>query len=220
MEAGIECSGPPCHIAPMESTSKGALRATPVQNRRVMLRNSESSSSCAMPTMARGSKAMPQMGQVPGLSLLISGCIGQVYSTASGSRAMPHLGQAPGLLSRTSGSMGQTYVMAPVDCAVRRFLRHLVCRQCGDRLYGCDPARRYSSQLHQTGCRLGLRQPLRISLKLFFTPRAAKVKRLALILGFAARFFRLDPHPADDILDLPCRGLVGLRPSSPFHIFR
>jgi hypothetical protein len=50
----------------------------------------------------RGSSAMPQIGQLPGASRTISGCIGQVHSvfvtgaTVSGSSAMPHFGQAPG----------------------------------------------------------------------------------------------------------------------------
>src|SRR6185312_1474073 len=56
---------------------------------------------------------MPQIGQDPGLSLTISGCMGQVYSTACGSNAMPQEGHGPGLLSRTSGSMGQTYTTPP-----------------------------------------------------------------------------------------------------------
>src|SRR5690348_16979184 len=60
---------------------------------------------------------MPQIGQEPGLSLTISGCIGQVYSTASDSSAMPHIGHGPGLLSRTSGSIGQTYVRLPFPFA-------------------------------------------------------------------------------------------------------
>ena len=62
----------------------------------------------------RGSSAMPQMGQDPGWSRTISGCMGQVYWVSvaatgiSGSRAMPQEGHAPGFDSRTSGHMGQT----------------------------------------------------------------------------------------------------------------
>ena len=51
---------------------------TPTQRRRCMLRSSESSSTCAFARM-RGSNAMPQIGQNPGWSRIISGCMGQVY---------------------------------------------------------------------------------------------------------------------------------------------
>ena len=114
--AGRLCRGLPAAMPPMEIASKGILSATPTQNRRCMLRNSESSSSWT-PAATRGSRAIPQIGQLPGPLRTISGCMGQVYSTVSGSRAMPHLGHAPGLLSRTSGSMGQTYVTVPFPAA-------------------------------------------------------------------------------------------------------
>jgi hypothetical protein len=59
---------------------------------------------------------MPQIGQLPGASRTICGCIGQVHSTfvgaavgATGSSAMPHFGQAPGFDWRTSGCMGHVY---------------------------------------------------------------------------------------------------------------
>src|SRR5205814_1377631 len=97
----------------MVSTSKIAVSAAPIQNRRVMLRNSESSSTTAAPALYRGSSAMPQMGQAPGLSETTSGCIGQKYSTVgtptTGSNAIPHFQQGPGLSELTSGSMGQMY---------------------------------------------------------------------------------------------------------------
>jgi hypothetical protein len=61
---------------------------------------------------------MPQIGQAPGASRTISGCIGQVHSTrvaattgSSGSSAMPHFGQAAAFSLRTSGSIGQTHVV-------------------------------------------------------------------------------------------------------------
>jgi uncharacterized protein YraI len=60
-----------------------------------------------------GSKAMPQIGQVPGSSRTISGCMGQVYWTrvraagVAGSSAMPHFGQAAGWGELTPGHMGQ-----------------------------------------------------------------------------------------------------------------
>jgi hypothetical protein len=61
----------------------------------------------------RGSSAMPHMGQAPGASRTICGCIGQVHwvavafgAGASGSSAIPHLGQGPGPSWRTSGCIG------------------------------------------------------------------------------------------------------------------
>jgi len=59
---------------------------------------------------------MPQIGQEPGASRTICGCIGQVYSvrltgavTVAGSSAMPHFGQLPGPGCLISGCMGQVY---------------------------------------------------------------------------------------------------------------
>ena len=58
----------------------------------------------ALAVTVRGSSAMPQIGQVPGPSRTICGCMGQVYSMRSvaaegwvGSSAIPHFGQAPAL---------------------------------------------------------------------------------------------------------------------------
>ena len=58
--------------------SRGTVRTTLTQNRRVMSINSGFFSSSS--ETVRGSKAMPQMGQLPGLSRTICGCIGHVYS--------------------------------------------------------------------------------------------------------------------------------------------
>ena len=92
--------------------NRGAVRAKLIQNRRVMSRSSGLSSSTVT---VRGSRAMPQIGQLPGSARTISGCMGQVYSVLlagsagdSGSSAIPHLGQGPGPICRTSGHMGQT----------------------------------------------------------------------------------------------------------------
>src|SRR5580704_10982233 len=59
---------------------------------------------------------MPQIGQFPGWSRMISGCIGQVYSVraagklaTTGSSGMPHFGQEPAPCWRTSGCIGQVY---------------------------------------------------------------------------------------------------------------
>ena len=68
--------------------------------------------------MVFGSRAIPQIGQLPGASRTISGCMGQTHSIfdypetigSTGSRAMPHFGQAPGLGSLISGCMGQVYI--------------------------------------------------------------------------------------------------------------
>ena len=88
------------------------------QNRRVMSTSSGLTSSAVT---VRGSNAIPQIEQLPGLACTISGCMGQVYSvrvlavvTSAGSNAIPHFGQAPGVVSRTSGSIGQTYLTLPL----------------------------------------------------------------------------------------------------------
>ena len=93
--------------------SKGRVSTAPTQKRRVML---TSSGLAALAVTVRGSRAMPQMGQAPGPSRTICGCMGQVYSVRSAwgegsvaSSAMPHFGQAPGFAARTSGCMGQVY---------------------------------------------------------------------------------------------------------------
>src|SRR5207237_4494949 len=63
----------------MARRKTGKVSAAPIQKRRVMSRSSELSS--AEPAeIVRGSKAIPQIGQSPGRSRTISGCIGQVYS--------------------------------------------------------------------------------------------------------------------------------------------
>ncbi len=103
--------GAPTTISAMAMNSRGAIKTRLIQNRRVM---STSSGLTSVVVTVRGSSAMPQMGQKPGSSRTIWGCIGQVYSVrvigagnVTGSKAMPHFGQAPGLRSRTSGCIGQ-----------------------------------------------------------------------------------------------------------------
>src|ERR1035437_2504860 len=95
------------------SASIGTARATLIHSRLVI---SVSSGLVSSAVTCRGSSAMPQMGQEPGASRTISGCIGQVYSvpfvsglTVAGSSAMPHFGQLPGPGCLTSGCMGQVY---------------------------------------------------------------------------------------------------------------
>ncbi len=93
----------------MAITASGAVSTALTQKRRVMLRSSESSSIAP----ATGTSAMPHFGQLPGLGLRISGCIGQVYSAATGAagaagtNVIPHLGQLPGPVCWISGCMGQ-----------------------------------------------------------------------------------------------------------------
>ena len=104
----------------MASTSSGTVNSPASQKRRDMSRSSALSSSSPAP--ARGSSAIPQIGQVPGASRTISGCIGQVHSALAAGRgdtassAIPHFGQEPGWSTRTSGCIGQVY--APLLGAV------------------------------------------------------------------------------------------------------
>ncbi len=60
--------------------SKGRVSKALIQSRRVMLVNS---GLAAAAVTVRGSSAMPQMGQAPGPSRTICGCMGQVYSVRS-----------------------------------------------------------------------------------------------------------------------------------------
>ena len=92
------------------TASSGSVSAAPTQKRRVMETNSGFSS---LAETVRGSSAIPQMGQEPGASRTICGCIGQVYSVrdegasmVAGSSAIPHFGQLPGPALCTSGCMG------------------------------------------------------------------------------------------------------------------
>ena len=77
----------------------GAVSTSDRRNRLVM---SSSSGFASSSVTTRGSRAMPHLGQDPGASRTISGCIGQVHSVRvagagdTGSSAMPHFGHAPG----------------------------------------------------------------------------------------------------------------------------
>ena len=59
----------------------GRVKTTPIQNLRVILLSSELSSSASIEN-TRGSRAIPQIGQLPGPIFEICGCIGHVYSTS------------------------------------------------------------------------------------------------------------------------------------------
>ncbi|CAM5276486.1 putative protein OS=Afipia felis OX=1035 GN=BN961_04124 PE=4 SV=1 [Afipia felis] len=61
---------------PISNAKTGSANAKPIQNRRVI---STSSGLGPVSVVARtGSSAMPQIGQEPGPTCRISGCIGQV----------------------------------------------------------------------------------------------------------------------------------------------
>src|SRR5664279_2240932 len=107
------CMGIEGRNAETISASMGTASATLIQSRLVILTSSSLESSAVT---SRGSSAIPQIGQEPGPSRTISGCIGQVYSerlagagATAGSSAMPHFGQLPGPVCLTSGCIGQVY---------------------------------------------------------------------------------------------------------------
>ncbi len=107
-------SGSPGIISPMASTSVAAASGSEIQKRRFM--STYSGLAASSTVTVRGSSAMPQIGQLPGASRTISGCIGQVHSVRvvatdgiAGSSAMPHFGQAAGPSLSTSGSIGQIH---------------------------------------------------------------------------------------------------------------
>src|SRR5260370_14329194 len=70
----------PAIISAMETATSGSARATLIQKRRLMLRNSSFSSGPVSSVNVRGSSAIPQIGHAPSLSLTTSGSIGQIYS--------------------------------------------------------------------------------------------------------------------------------------------
>jgi hypothetical protein len=80
-------------ISPMARNSTGAVRARLIQNRRVMSSSSGLRSSPAVAT--RGSRAMPQIGHVPGPGRTTSGCIGHVYSAPGGAGGPAARGGSP-----------------------------------------------------------------------------------------------------------------------------
>src|SRR5688572_8737835 len=101
-------------MSDIATINSGRESAALIQKRRVMSTSSGLGWSSRLTVL--GSRAIPQIGQDPGSSRTISGCMGQTYSVrvagaaiVSGSNAIPHLGHAPGLDARTSGSIGQTY---------------------------------------------------------------------------------------------------------------
>ena len=116
--------GLPGSISETMNSRIGRVASAETKNRLVM----SSSSGLRSSTLTTlGSSAMPQIGQEPGSSRTISGCMGQVHSVrvgaaaSTGSSAMPHFGQLPGPICRTSGSIGHVYSRAgsPVVRAAR-----------------------------------------------------------------------------------------------------
>jgi|SRR5450631_346914 len=59
---------------------------------------------------------IPHFGQLPGLSLITSGSMVQVYSLSTFffTRVIPHLGHLPGFSVITSGCIVQVYIYFPV----------------------------------------------------------------------------------------------------------
>ncbi len=66
----------PVRCPPISSTNTGTASARPIQNRRLMSISSSFGPASAL--ASNGSSAMPQIGQEPGPTWRISGCIGQV----------------------------------------------------------------------------------------------------------------------------------------------
>lgn len=52
---------------------------------------------------------MPHFGQVPGLSLVTSGCMGQTYTTAASGAACGDGAEAPCWLWSTAGAVGSVF---------------------------------------------------------------------------------------------------------------
>src|SRR6516164_4062348 len=71
----------PVNISTIETATNGNARTTLTQKRRLIIRSSAFSSGPGSDVNIRGSRAIPQIGHAPGLSLTTSGSIGQMYST-------------------------------------------------------------------------------------------------------------------------------------------
>ena len=67
---------PPTKCPPISRMTAGRANTKPIQNRRVMSANSGFGAASRVATS--GSRAMPQIGQLPGPICRISGCIGHV----------------------------------------------------------------------------------------------------------------------------------------------
>src|SRR5512146_480860 len=113
----------PGRNSPIATRRTGTVRKRLTRKRRVMSTSSGFSSSSA--AAVRGSRAIPHLGQFPGVSRTTSGCMGQTHSVRgagtgipAGSRAMPHFGQLPGTACRISGCIGQVYSLPSAEGGV------------------------------------------------------------------------------------------------------
>src|SRR5690625_3280251 len=96
----ISYSGLLVNILDIEIINTGRVKAKDHQN---LFNKSLYFFSSAEASGSTGTKSIPQMGQSPGLSSMISGCIGQVYLLPCGwrlissTKSIPQTGQSPGL---------------------------------------------------------------------------------------------------------------------------
>ncbi len=98
------CSGWPGTTSETMMASRGRVSTAPTHRRRVML---ASSGLAALAVTVRGSSAMPQIGQAPGRSRTICGCMGQVYSMRSDGWCSGHTHLDSPVWESTSGCMGR-----------------------------------------------------------------------------------------------------------------
>src|SRR5438477_3187848 len=75
----------------------GTVRTALIQKRRLMSFSSAFSSADGAAETVNGSSAIPQIGHGPGLSLRISGCMGQVYSVFAGGADSEGVGEDAGI---------------------------------------------------------------------------------------------------------------------------
>src|SRR5579862_6961008 len=142
-EANFNSAESPGKKSAMVTIKIGIVSAIDTQNLRVMLASSGLFSSPVLTVL--GSNAIPHIGQDPGWSLTICGCIGQVYSVfvignaaTTGSSAIPHFGQSPGPCWRTSGSIGHVYSSEMGLLAARG--TNAICTSCCETRWGAAEA--------------------------------------------------------------------------------
>ena len=95
-------------IGAMATISSGTDSAALTQNRLVKSTSSGFGPSSPVGTPI-GSSAMPQIGHEPGLSLMISGCIGQVYCVPFG------IGSGAGLSPRYFAGSASNFALQPAE---------------------------------------------------------------------------------------------------------
>src|SRR5262249_9912033 len=193
--------GAPGRRSDMARKSTGAESSALTTQRRVMSASSGLASSARAP--ARGSRAMPQVGQTPGPLLTICWCMGQTYSTeagagvgAGGSRGKPDFGQGAGPPRRVPG------VMRPVESTTPR----LAGFSWGGAVGGFRWGRRLELGGHVRG---GIR-----SESLQAVAAANRIQAPAVLEGERI-VARLDGHPTDGV-DRAARGLAPM--SGMLHV--